>query len=167
MTSRPDGKQIAVRLNESMISRLDHLAKLGSTNRHHLMLSLVSFWLNVLDETKLARVFYIANLHRVREEQRNGNFAYEHEFQAERIPEKPLPIKLTDGDNWNVGCFANHSHLSKHQLMKTMIIVGIEELEKIIDVNGFDIASVEPKLLKGFKRILQKGDKAHKAYLKG
>lgn len=160
-----DEKQIAIKLNDNLISSLDALARAGDMNRNHLMLSLVNIWISVLDESRLPGLFYISNLHRVRDIQCFSP-AYEHEFTESRIPEKPLPIKFSEVSISNIDRFANFNHISRHQLLKTMIIVGIEELETIADCRPFQFGSVEKKLHHSFSTIMKKGLKAHLAYMK-
>ncbi len=167
MTSYFDEKQIAIRLNEDLIARLDSLAGFGEMKRNHLMLSFVNIWLSVLEKSEMAHVFYAANILRVHEFQMTGGMgAYEHEFTESRPPEKPFPIKLTKEDIFNIYRFANFSHISNHLLLKTMIIVGIEELEKLTDDKPYQLGTIEPQLYKSFAKIMEKGFKAFKAYIK-
>lgn len=165
MTSHMDDKQIAIKLNDYLIGSLDALAKAGDMNRNHLMLSFVNIWITVLDESRLPGLFYISNLHRVRHIQCFTQ-AYEHEFTESRIPEKPLPIKFSESSISNIDRYANFNHISRHQLLKTMIIVGIEELENITVGRPYQFGAVEKKLHDSFSTIMKKGFKAHMAYMK-
>jgi hypothetical protein len=165
MVAQMNEKQIAIKLNDNLISSLDSLAKAGDMNRNHLMLSFVNIWLNVLDASRLPGLFYISNLHRVRDIQCFSP-AYEHEFTESRIPEKPLPIKFSEASISNIDRFSNFNHISRHQLLKTMIIVGIEELHQITERKAYHFGSVEKKLHDSFSTILKKGFKAHMAYMK-
>ena len=165
MIPQNDEKQIAIKLNDNLISSLDALAKAGDMNRNHLMLSFVNIWVSVLDESMLPGLFYISNLHRVREIQ-HFSPAYEHEFTESRIPEKPIPMKFSESNILTIEALASINHISRHQLMKTMIIVGIEELENITDRGPYQFGSVEKKLHNAFSTIMKKGFKAHLAYMK-
>jgi len=165
MVAQMDEKQIAIKLNEYLISSLDALAKAGGMNRNHLMLSFVNTWVNVLDESSMRGLFYISNLLRVREVQ-SFSSAFEHEFTESRIPEKPLPMKFSDSSITGIDALASVNHISRHQLLKTMIIVGIEELEKITERRPYKFCSIEFKLHNSFSNIMKKGFKAFKAYIK-
>jgi hypothetical protein len=166
MIPRIDEKQISIKLNETLVGRLDVLAKKGELNRNHLMLSFVNIWSSVLEEANLPGLFYIANLLRVRENQMKGDYVYEHEFTESRLPEKPFPIKFSESSVSNISAFASVNHVSRHLLLKTMIIVGIEELENITDGKNFQFGVIEPELHKRFSLIMKKGLTAFKAYLK-
>lgn len=160
-------KLIAVKLNADLTSRLDSLAKRAGMLRAQLMLNFVNIWINVIENSKLAHVFYTANLLRVHEAQMNSILGiYEHEFSGSRITEKPIPIKMSESDIFKVSGYANKNHLSRHQMLKTMIIVGIEELEKITSEGSYQYGSVEPELHNAFCLIMKKGYNAYKAYIK-
>lgn len=166
MTLIEQGKQVAVQLNEIYASRLDDLAKRGGMNRNHLMLFLVNIWLNVLNQGAFPGMFYILNLLRVRFLQFEGHSPYEHEFTGSKLPVKSFPIKLTEATIDELGAFANHNHITKHNLLKTMIIVGIEELEELTDRNTYQIGIVEPLLHKSFSTLMKKGPKIFKEFIK-
>jgi hypothetical protein len=166
MLPRIDEKQISIKLNDLLIDRLDVLAKKGEMKRNHLMLSFVNIWLSVLEEARLPGLFYISNLLRVRELQMNGEFVIEHEFTETRLPEKNLPIKFSESTIFTIYTFTNVSHISRHQLLKIMIIVGIEELEKITEGKPYQFGSIEKKLFDLFSMVMNKGFKAFMIYRK-
>lgn len=166
MTPHMDEKQIAIKLDESLIGRLDVLAKSCGMNRNHLMLSFVNIWINVLEEANYAGIFYIANLMRVRQAQMDFSKAYEHEFTELRIPEKPIPLKFSEASISSINAFACVNHISRHLLLKTMIIVGLEELENETECGNFQFGAIEPKLHNKFSLVMKKGFRAFKAYLK-
>jgi hypothetical protein len=166
MIPRIDEKQIAIKLNDNFIGRLDVLAKKGDVNRNHLMLSFVNIWISALEDAHYPAIFYIANLLRVRQSQMDLENAYEHEFTESRIPEKPLPLKFSESSVLSILGFASQNHISRHQLLKTMIIVGIEELENLTDGKSYQLGTIEPELHKRFSLIMKKGLAAFKAYLK-
>jgi hypothetical protein len=58
------------------------------------------------------------------------------------------------------------SHISRHQVLKTMIIVGIEELEILTDSRSYQMGSIESELHASFSMIMKKGFKAFEAYIK-
>ncbi len=159
-------KQVAVQLNEIYANRLDALAKGGEMNRNHLMLFIVNIWLNVLKQEAFPGMFYILNLLRVRVLQMEGHFPYEHEFTGSKLPVKSFPIKLSETTIFELGAYANHNHITKHNLLKTMIIVGIEELEEITGGKMFQLGTVEPLLHRLFSNLMKKGPQVFKAFCK-
>jgi metal-responsive CopG/Arc/MetJ family transcriptional regulator len=167
MTANIDEKQIAIKLNDDLIGRLDSLSKLGGMNRSHLMLSFVNIWLNVLETSRLKLIFFVANILRVHEAQMNGEMnLYEHEYSASRIPERAIPIKLSEADIFKVLGHAMKSHISRHQMLQIMIIVGIEELEKITDYKPYQLGDIEKLLFKEFSMLMKKGEKVFKEFIK-
>jgi len=166
MIPKIDEKQIAIKLNDHLIGSLDTLARNGELNRNHLMLSFVNIWLSVLEEARMRGLFYIANLMRVRETQMQATPAYEHEFTESRLPEKPFPLKFNESTIQGIDGLACVNHISRHLLLKTMIIVGIEELEKLTDRKPYQFAAIENELHKLFTQIMEKGFKAFKAFIK-
>jgi hypothetical protein len=167
MIPRFDEKQIAVKLNDNFISRLDVLAKKGDMNRNHLMLSIINIWISVLEDSN-SGLFYISNLFRVRQIQMECRMGYEHEFENTdlRTPEKPLPLKFSESSILTITGLASLNHISRHLFLKTMIIVGIEELEEITDCKPYQFGAVEQELHNLFLNVMTKGNKAFMAYLR-
>jgi len=159
-------KQIAIRLNEMLINRLDVLSRNSGLNRNHLMLNLVRVWLDVLNKVSMPGLFYIASLLRERHMQMECCQAYEHEFTESPFIEKPLPLKFSESEIFQVNTFMCVNQISRHLLLKTMIIVGIEELEMLVDRQAFQFSEIEGKLHRSFKSIMERSFKALKAYLK-
>jgi hypothetical protein len=159
-----DETQIAVRLNEYFINRLDGLARRGEMNRKHLMLSVVNIWLNVLEKSRMSHVFYVASILKDHEDRLNGNM--KRDFSENRLPEKPIPIKFTEEEIFNINRFASFNHISRHQLLKTMIIISIEELDEATDYKSYQFGELEPKLYNAFGMMMKKGFKAFEAYIK-
>lgn len=167
MTPNIDEKQISIKLNDFLIGRLDILAENGGLKRNHLMLSFVILWLSVLETTGFVLTFYAANIFRVHEAQMHQDLeVYEHEDSESKLPEKPYPIKVSDADDFKIRCHALKSHITRHQMLKIMIVVGIEELEKITDSKKYKFEDIEKLLFKKFKMVMEKGERAFRAYIK-
>ncbi|MDD2366076.1 MAG: hypothetical protein PHN84_07925 [Desulfuromonadaceae bacterium] len=166
MIPNTDERQIAIKFNDNLISNLDCAAKAGEMNRNHLMLSLVNIWLNVLmNNSGLRSLFYITCILRTRKKQMECKPAFEHEFTESRLPEKPLPLKFSDSTIFDIDSLACVNQISRHQLLKTMIIVGVEELRELTEGKTYQFGAVEKKLHKSFSTIMEKGFKAFKAYI--
>jgi hypothetical protein len=159
-------KQIAVKYDEYTKDRLDRLARNGAVNRHHLMLSFINIWLGVLKNADMAALFHFAIILRDFEALTKGILRSQREIPDSRVPEKAFPIKLGETTIFDIERFASRANMSNHQLMKNMIIIGIEELENITDYKAYQFGAVEPKLYKSFEMIMKKGFKAFKAGIK-
>jgi hypothetical protein len=166
MNERPSEKQIAIKLNEYYISQLDDLAKRGHTNRRQLMMNFIKLWMDELERSNTAIFFHLAIILRGIEVEMRMDFIRKREFLESYIPEKPFPIILTGDDDLQVGIAASKASMSKHHMMKNMIVTGIEELDAITDYNEFQFSDVEEKLKKSFGIIMAKAFMAFKEGIK-
>jgi hypothetical protein len=166
MSPQNDEKQFSVRISEYFVDRLDKLAKSGSVNRHHLQLCLIIVWLRVFEDSTLPNYFKVALEIRDLETMITGDMKPTLEYIELKYPGKALPIKLSESDSTMISIFASRTHLNRHLLMKKMILVGIEELEKITENNQYRYADVEPQLFKAIELIMKKGRKAFLAAIK-
>ena|ERR1039457_5274040 len=166
MSSQNDEKQASVRISAYFVDRLDKLAKCGSVNRHHLQLCMIIVWLRVFEDSTLPNFFKVAMEIRELEAGMKGEMKPSMEYIEMRFPGKALPIKLSESDSIKISCFASRTHLTRHLLMKNMILVGIEELEKITVNSQYRYEEIEPQLFKTFELIMKKGRKAFLAAIK-
>lgn len=158
--------QVTVKLNDFRIARLDSLAKLGTTNRHSLMQSIVNLWLNVLASSKIPHVFYMAIVFRDLEAPAKRLTRSQQDFSESPLPTKSLPIKLTESAIGKIDGFANKSNITRHQMMKNMIITGIDEIDVITDFQPFDYYTIEPQLHKAFVHIMRQAEKMFEVGMK-
>lgn len=159
-------KQVAIKLNEQLIGSLDRLAKAGGTNRTTLMHMIVSTCLDALDKADMPGIFYIASLLRVRKLQLEMQFAYEHEFTGFPYPEKAIPMKFSEEALDKIGVFFNHNHITRHLLLKTIIIVGIEEMERLTDGEPYQLDKISKALFKSYSDLMKRGYKAFRTFIK-
>lgn len=164
MIENLDEKQVAIKLSETYISRLDDLARLGHTNRRQLMVNFIKLWLDELKETSSANFFHLAIILREVEANLNSDFGRKSEFVESFFPEKqlPMPIILTEDDNLYIISCSGRTNMTKHHLMKSMIITGIDELEELTKNTEYNFSVVEPKLKRAFGIIVAKGRRAYK-----
>lgn len=155
-------KQIAIKLSENYTFRLDDLARRGHTNRRQLMVNFISLWLNELKERSSANLFHLAIILRGIEADMNQDYGRRSEFIESNFPEKPFPIILTEDDSRYVMSYAGRANMTRHHMMKSMVITGIEELEELTDNKEYEFSAIEPKLERAFGVIMAKGFKAFK-----
>ena len=153
-------KQIAIKLSENYISRLDDLARRGDTNRRQLMLNFIKIWLNELKEINKADFFHLAIILRGIEADMEQDDPRRTEFVESNLPEKPFPIILSRNDSLYIISCAGRANMTRHHMMKSMVITGIEELEELTDNKEYDFSVVEPKLKRAFGIIMAKGFRA-------
>jgi len=162
MTENPGDKQIAIKLSEKYISRLDDLAKRGHTNRRQLMVNFVRIWMDELKESSSANFFHLAIILRSIEADMNQDYGRQSEFVESNFPEKPFPIILAEDYDIFVVSYAGRANMTRHHMMKSMVITGIEELEELTDNKEYDFSVVEPKLKRAFGVIVAKAFRAFK-----
>ena len=153
-------KQIAIKLSENYISRLDDLARRGDTNRRQLMLNFIKIWLNELKEINKADFFHLAIILRGIEADMEQDDPRRTEFVESNLPEKPFPIILSRNDSLYIISCAGRANMTRHHMMKSMVITGIEELEELTDNKEYDFSVVEPKIKRAFGIIMAKGFRA-------
>lgn len=153
-------EQIAIKLSENYISRLDDLAKRGHTKRRPLMVNFIKIWMNELKEGKKANFFHLAIILRSIEADMNQDDSRRAEFVESKLPKKPFPIMLSRNDRLYIISCASRANMTRHHMMKSMVITGIEELEALTDNKEYDFSVVEPKLKIAFGIIMAKGFKA-------
>jgi len=155
-------KQIAIKLSENYISRLDDLAKRGNTNRRQLMVNFINIWINELKEINKANFFHLAIVLKGIEADMEQDDPRRAEFVESNLPKKPFPIMLNRNDSLYIISCAARANMTRHHMMKSMVITGIEELEEMTDNKEYDFSVVEPKLKRAFGIIMAKGVKAYR-----
>ena len=155
-------QQIAIKLSENYILRLDDLARRGNTNRRQLMVNFIKIWMNELKESSSANFFQLAIILRSIEADMNQDDPRRAEFVESNRPEKPFPIMLNEDDSLYIVSCAGRANMTRHHMMKSMVITGIEELEEMTDNKEYDFSVVEPKLKRAFGIIMAKGVKAYR-----
>lgn len=160
MTENPGDKQIAIKLSEKYISRLDDLAKRGHTNRRQLMVNFVRIWMDELKESNSANFFHLALILRGIEADFKSDNRRRSEFIESNYPEKPFPIMLSEDDEMDISAFAGRANMTRHHMMKSMVITGIEELEELTNNKEYEFLGVRQKLKKAIAAIMAKGSKA-------
>jgi hypothetical protein len=69
---------------------------------------------------------------------------------------------LSEDDSLYIVSYAGRANMTRHHMMKSMVITGIEELEEMTNDKEYDFSVVEPKLKRAFGIIMAKGAKAFK-----
>jgi len=161
-------KQIAIKLSEKYISRLDCLAKRGNTNRRQLMVNFIKLWLDELKATNSANFFHLAIILREIEAEFEMDQKRRSEFVESMFPspEKPFPIILSEDESLYVVSSAGRCNMTRHHMMKNMVITGLEELEVLTDDQEYDFSVVEPNLKKALGIIMAKGFRAFREGIK-
>jgi len=147
-------KAISVKLGEQWIERLDRLAKKGGLSRHQLMRNIITVGMDGLSMSSKVGLFQVGLAIRNLLNLPPKNEVWE---------EKPLPLKLDEKLLEKIDAFAKRGDLSRHQLMRNLIHVGVEELEGAARVGMFQISVAIVDIASAVKKIIQDGQKATQA----
>lgn len=147
-------KTISIKLNEHWVERLDKLAKKGGVSRHRLMRNLIEVGIKGISVASKVGVFQLGVVIRdflnLRHKPGPGK-------------EKPIPLKLDSTLLDRVDTFAERGGLSRNQLMRNLIHVGVEELEGAARVGVLQLGLLMRDVEDSIKKIIQDGSKAAQA----
>ncbi len=147
-------KTISIKLNENWIERLDKLAKRGSVSRHQLMRNLIEVGIGGISVASKVGFFQLGVVIRdflnLKDKPKPGK-------------EKPIPLKLDVALLDKIDSFAERGGLSKNQLMRNLITVGVEELERASLIGVLQLGLWMRDVENSIKKIIQDGSKAAQA----
>ncbi|MFA5516862.1 MAG: CopG family transcriptional regulator, partial [Desulfuromonadales bacterium] len=121
-------KTVSVKLNERWIERLDRLAKKGGLSRHQLMRNLIEVGMDAISIGKAVGLFQLGLM--IRD-------MFDVQMKPEPGEEKPLPLKLDEKFLAKIDDVARRGDLTRHQLMRNLIHVGVEEVEAAARIGLF------------------------------
>lgn len=161
-------KQIAIKLSDKYASRLDDLANRGNTNRRQLMVNFIRLWMEELKESSSANFFHLAIVLREIQADMEMDFNRRSEFVESLLPnpERPFPIMLSEEERRYMVSYSGRSNMTRHNMMKKMVITGIEELEVLTKDQEYQYSVVESKLKRAFGIIMAKGLRAFREGIK-
>ena len=147
-------KTISVKLNERWIERLDQLAKKGGVSRHHLMRNLIEVGMKGIHASSYVGLFQlgvaIRDLFNLRKKVEPGE-------------EKPLPLRLDEKLLEKIDLYAKRGDLSRNQLIRNILQIGIEEIEGAQRVGLLQLSLWMRDVENAIKRIISNGEKAAQA----
>lgn len=153
-------KHIAIKMNEEFIARLDKIAQEAKLSRNQFMKNLLDVGVDELKKLKQVGVFqlgiYIRDLHE------SISSKSRKKIIDPISGEKPIPIKLDEEFINLLDELAEKAGLSRHQLMKNIIRVGLEQTEILAKVGVVRVAVIFRDLPESFRAIFKKGEKALK-----
>jgi len=153
-------KMISVKLNQAWIDRLDKLAKKAKISRHQLILNMMTEGTRQLKLLKKIGIFQVGLA--IRDIKIPG-FATS---KAAEDADKPIPVKIDEKLLEEIEALADRAGLSRHQLMRNIIHVSVEELELLMMAGIGPAVLIYESLKDSLKGIISDGEKAMKAVLK-
>lgn len=153
------GRNIAIKMNDEFIARLDKLANRIDVTRTKLMKNFIQVGIEELEEMKSIGFFQLGLMVRdVGEAIQLGKM-----ISDQVSGDKPIPIKIDDDYIDRLDALAEKAGLSRHQLMKNLLDVGVIEFETMDKVGVMSLMLLARDLHGAFKRISSRGEKALKA----
>lgn len=164
MVRIPGEKSISIKMNGEFIERLDRIAEKAKLSRNNYITNLLDLGVDELEKLKQIGVFqlglYIRDVHD--SITNKCNIKMKDPVSGER----PIPIKLSEEFINRLDNLAEKAGLSRHQLMKNIILVGLEQTEALSKVGIIKLAVIIRDLPETFKAICDKGEKALEATVK-
>jgi predicted DNA-binding protein len=155
-------KQIAVKLTDETIESLDKYAKLIGKTRHQLIKDILEVGVDEVKRLDVVGLFQLGIMARDLHEAIKGKLGIATKAMNEGEG-KPIPVKLSESFICKIDDLAKRGGISRHQLMKNFIRVGVEELGTMEKLGIIKAASMIRDLGKGFKIICDLGKDAFKA----
>lgn len=148
-------KTTTVKLDSEWLARLDDLADRAKLSRRKLMKNMVEVGIDEVGVLKRFGFFKVGLL--IRQVSEKSGFGHKWKETGDL---KPTPVTLEDM-TWNrLDKLAEEGDISRHQLVRNLIYVGIEQLEGYRKVGAFQINDACIWLGKSFKEIIADGKKA-------
>lgn len=152
-------REVSIKMNEGFISRLDKLARMGKLSRRQLMKNFLEVGVIEIEGLKDIGIFQAAILIRDLQERRSG---------GKRLPdvvggEIPIPIKIDKEFLGRLDMLAERAGLSRHNLMKNILLVCAEQTENLAKLGIVQTVVVICDLPESFSRFFKAGEKALKA----
>jgi predicted transcriptional regulator len=151
-------KTTTIKLDSVWLDRLDTLAKRAELSRRQLMMNMVDVGLDQIKVLKMFGFFKVGLLVRQMSEKSGMGHTWEETGEL-----KPAPVTLKE-KTWDLlDTLAEAGDISRHQLVRNIIYVGIEQLESFQKVGLFQIKDACILLKKSFNEIIEDGQKAMNA----
>ncbi len=152
-------KEISIKMNKEFIERLDKLAHMGKISRRQLLKNFLEVGVIEVEGLKDIGIFQAAIFIRDLQEKRSG---------IKKMPaivggEIPIPIKIDEEFLYRLDKLAERADLSRHQLMKNILLVGVEETEALAKLGIVQMVIIIHDLPESFAKFFKVGEKALKA----
>lgn len=161
MQSAPEEKHISIKMNDEFITRLDDIAHMAKRSRIHIIKNFIEVGVEELEKHQIIRFFQLGIYARDLSEsiKNKANLSSADPVAGDR----PIPIRLDENFIDRLDTLANKAGLSRHQLMKNIIRVGLVESERISKVGILQLIVLLRDLPESFRKICKKGEAALKA----
>ena len=148
-------KTTTIKLDSDWLKRLDDLAARATLSRRQLMMNMMDVGLDQIKVLKMLGFFKIGLLVRQVSEKNGMGHSWEETGEL-----KPTPVTLKE-TTWDLlDKLSETGDISRHQLVRNIIYVGVEQLEGYGRVGIFQINDACKWLGNAFNEIIEDGQKA-------
>lgn len=147
-------KNVTIKMNDTFIARLDYLARKAKMSRHQLLKNLLDVGVDELNDYKKIGLFKLGVL--TREVAEWCNLPMSDPVTGE----KSVPVTLDEPFIAILDDLATQADLSRAQLMRNLVRVGVEGLEAMDKVGIIKLMTIIRELPDYFRLVCMDGENA-------
>jgi len=161
MLNESGEKNVSVKMNEDFIKRLDDIAHLVKLNRNQIIRNILEIGVEEIEKLRFVGILQLSLIIRDLRESILGKCNLKATDPV--AGDKPIPIKLQNEFIARLDSLAEKGGLSRHQLIKNILRVGVEEGESMAKYGIIKLGLLLRDLPESFRVFFKKGDEAYKA----
>lgn len=154
MCPASSGKIVTIKMNADFIARLDYLARKAKLTRHQLLKNLLDVGVDELKDLKKIGLFKLGVIARDVAEWCNLPLS------DPVTGDKSIPVTLDEAFVAILEDLASQADLSRAQLMRNLVRVGVEGLEAMDKVGIIKLMTIIRELPDHFKSVCKDGENA-------
>lgn len=154
MGQATDEKTVTIKMNDEFIARVDYISNKAKLSRHRLLKNLVEVGVEDLNDIKKIGLFKLGIMARDVAE-------YCGIQRSDPVTgDKSIPVTLEATLIDNLESLALQADLSRAQLMRNLVRVGIEGLEQLDKIGAIKLITIIRELPGYFESVCKDGEKA-------
>lgn len=154
MCPETNTKNVTIKMNDDFIARLDYLATKARLSRHKLLKNLLDVGVDELNDFKKIGLFKLGVLTRDVAEWCNLKIS------DPVTGDKSVPVTLDESFIVILDDLATQADLSRAQLMRNLVRVGVDGLEKMDKLGIIKLMTIIRELPDYFKLVCKDGENA-------
>lgn len=155
-----DEKNVTIKMNDEFIARLDYLHKKAKLSRHRLLKNLLEIGVDDMKDLQKIGLFKLGIL--ARDVAEWCNFKISDPVTGD----KSVPVTLDESFINELDDLAARANLSRAQLMRNLVRVGVEGLETMDKVGAIKLITIIRDLPEYFDSVCRDGENAINALKK-
>jgi predicted DNA-binding protein len=160
MISAPDDRNVSIKMNDEFINRLDDIAHLVKCSRNQMIRNILVVGVEELQRFKSVGIIQLSIMIRDIHESIIGKSNLK--LSDPVAGDKPIPIKLDGELITRLDDLAKQGGLTRHQLVKNLLRVGVEEAETMAKFGILQLSVLFHDLGESFRKFFKQGEEAYK-----